>query len=137
LPRQSDPSRLGALRIEDVEWLSKDNGPLKPVPVPGTERLLAADLALLAMGFVGPELGRLLTPDELKPDSLGRLTTTQDLNQGLSQGLDLHGLYQGLYLGGDALTGPSLVVRAINSGVNLAATILADYRAANGRLSAA
>jgi glutamate synthase (NADPH/NADH) small chain len=117
LPRKDYPTRLGALRCQEVEWVSESGRPPRPEPVPGTEFVLEADLVLLAMGFVAPELGSLSTEAEFKPDCQGRLAP-------------------GLYAAGDAVTGPSLVVRAINSGLNLASVILADYQSASQRPAA-
>ncbi|MDR2367235.1 MAG: glutamate synthase subunit beta [Deltaproteobacteria bacterium] len=117
LPKAGDPSRLGSLRCQRVEWVPTEGGPPKPVPIPGTEYRLEADLVLLAMGFVGPELGQLASRDDFKPDAMGRVGP-------------------GLYAAGDCATGPSLVVRAMTSGLNLASVILSDYQAAR-RLSAA
>mmetsp|Transcript_69335 Transcript_69335/g.160630 ORF Transcript_69335/g.160630 Transcript_69335/m.160630 type:complete len:479 (-) Transcript_69335:35-1471(-) len=41
-------------RIVDLEWTHKD-GRMQMKEVPGSERLLEADLVLLALGFLGPE----------------------------------------------------------------------------------
>jgi glutamate synthase (NADPH/NADH) small chain len=117
LPSKADPSRLGALRCQDLEWAIEAGRPAKPTLVPGTEFTLGADLALLAMGFVGPELGQLSADEEFRPDPQGRLAP-------------------GLYSAGDATSGPSLVVRAINSGLNLANVILSDYQLASKRSAA-
>ncbi|MDR0356114.1 MAG: glutamate synthase subunit beta [Deltaproteobacteria bacterium] len=109
LPKEGWPDRLGALSCEEVDWESENGRLVKPVPVPGTEFVLAADLAFLALGFTAPELGALIEPQRFNPDRAGRLAP-------------------GLYAAGDAVTGPSLVVRAISSGLNLANTVLDDYR---------
>ncbi|MDR0621165.1 MAG: glutamate synthase subunit beta [Deltaproteobacteria bacterium] len=102
--------RLGALRCQEVDWIAQDGRPPAPSPVPGTEFTLEADLVLLAMGFTGPEFGSLYGQADFKPDAQGRLGP-------------------GLYAAGDAVSGPSLVVRAMNSGQNLAAVILGDHAA--------
>jgi glutamate synthase (NADPH/NADH) small chain len=38
-----------------VEWTKNDKGQFIPKNVPGTEKVLPAQLVLLAMGFLGPE----------------------------------------------------------------------------------
>jgi glutamate synthase (NADPH/NADH) small chain len=111
LPGDPDPSLLGALRCQEVAWEPQAQGPPRPVPVPGTESVIPADLALLALGFTAPDLGQLLAPEDFRPDAQGRVAP-------------------GLYAAGDAVSGPSLVVRAIRSGQLLAETILSDHRAA-------
>jgi glutamate synthase (NADPH/NADH) small chain len=44
-----------AVHIVEVEWTKNDNGRFVPKNVPGTEKVLPAQLVLLAMGFLGPE----------------------------------------------------------------------------------
>ena len=55
----------------NIEWTKNDKGQFIPKNVPGTERVLPAQLVLLAMGFLGPEkkgmieqLGVKLTDEE-------------------------------------------------------------------------
>ena len=43
-----------AVHIHNIEW-TNDNGRFIPKKVEGSERVLEADLVLLAMGFLGPE----------------------------------------------------------------------------------
>ena len=38
-----------------MEWTKNDKGQFIPKNVPGTEKVLPAQLVLLAMGFLGPE----------------------------------------------------------------------------------
>ena len=57
------------------------SGQFRPVEVPGSEKVLEADIVLLAMGFTGPE-ERLATSLGIKTDERSnfkvRFTTTQD-----------------------------------------------------------
>ncbi|MDR2380605.1 MAG: glutamate synthase subunit beta [Bifidobacteriaceae bacterium] len=82
-------------------------------PVPGTERRLAADLVLIAMGFSGPEAGSL----------------EAQLGLGLTAGgaLARSGGYatakEGVFVAGDAGRGQSLVVWAIAEGRACAAAV--------------
>ena len=80
----------------------------------GSDFVLKADLALLAMGFTGPEQGSLCPEGSLKPEAGGRLS-------------------KGLYACGDAVSGPSLVVRAMTQGIATAEKVLADF--AKGELA--
>ncbi|MDR1080745.1 MAG: glutamate synthase subunit beta [Deltaproteobacteria bacterium] len=105
LPSDSDPSRLGAVRCREVGW-SSSGGPPKPVPRPGSEFAVRADLVLLAMGFTGPEETP-LSPGGLAAPPGGALGDR-------------------IYAAGDAARGPSLVVRAIADGLECAAGVLAD-----------
>lgn len=104
-PNIEDPSRVGGLSAREVEWINRD-GKFIPVPKKGSEFKIEADIVFLALGFVGPDFGKL---SNFKADSAGRLDTF------------------GFYVTGDALTGPSLVVRAINSGLKIAQTLLNDF----------
>ncbi|MDR1038008.1 MAG: glutamate synthase subunit beta [Deltaproteobacteria bacterium] len=106
LPSESDPSRLGAVRCREVSWSATNGGPPRPVPKPASEFTVRADLVLLAMGFTGPEETSL---------RLGGLAAPPG------------GALEGkIYSCGDAARGPSLVVRAINDGLECAAKVLRD-----------
>jgi glutamate synthase (NADPH/NADH) small chain len=74
--------------------------------VPGTERVLRADLVLLALGFVGPEKGGLLTDLGLKLDDRGHVVTDGEKMTSVP----------GVFAAGDMVRGQSLVVWAINEG---------------------
>jgi glutamate synthase (NADPH/NADH) small chain len=77
-----------------------------PVEVPGTEQVRPAQLALLAMGFLGPE-----------QSLLGELGIERDPRSNV---LADHGNYatnlKGVFAAGDCRRGQSLVVWAINEG---------------------
>jgi glutamate synthase (NADPH/NADH) small chain len=98
---------VGALKCREVRWEEKNGRLIKPIPIEGSEFTVKADLVLLAMGFVAPEFGSLISAEDFHPDPLGRLEP-------------------GLYACGDAASGPSLVVRAMASGVLVAQTVLND-----------
>jgi glutamate synthase (NADPH/NADH) small chain len=102
LPSERDPSSVGAIRCREVEWGTID-GKLKPVPKVGTEFVEPCDIVLLALGFTGPETGNLEFPTPLL--SGGKVS-------------------EGLYVAGDAANGPSLVVRAMNDGIQVAKQVL-------------
>jgi hypothetical protein len=44
-----------AVHVVNVEWKKDEKGNFGPQKVPGTEKVLPAQLVLLAMGFLGPE----------------------------------------------------------------------------------
>jgi glutamate synthase (NADPH) small chain len=44
-----------AIHLVQIEWTKNDKGQFVPKNVPGTEKVLPAQLVLLAMGFLGPE----------------------------------------------------------------------------------
>jgi glutamate synthase (NADPH) small chain len=82
-------------------------------PQPGTERELAADLVLLAIGFEGTEPGPLL-------DDLG---LTRNPRGTLDCGPDWQTAVPGVFVAGDVHRGASLVVWAIAEGRSAAAAI--------------
>src|SRR5207248_2341591 len=47
--------RVSAVHLVQVEWTRNDKGQFIPKNIPGTEKVLPAQLILLAMGFLGPE----------------------------------------------------------------------------------
>jgi glutamate synthase (NADPH/NADH) small chain len=89
-----------------VKWERNDKGQSVPVEVPGTEQVRPAQLALLAMGFLGPEQA-LLKDLGVEPD--GRSNVRAE-----------HGSFvtnlKGVFAAGDCRRGQSLVVWAINEG---------------------
>jgi glutamate synthase (NADPH/NADH) small chain len=104
-----DEGRLRAIRI--VEVTRDPNG--RFVPVEGTERELPTQLVLLAMGFVGPERGKLLA--DLGVDLDGRGNVARDRNFMTS--------VDGVFSAGDMGRGQSLVVWAIAEGRAAAAGV--------------
>jgi glutamate synthase (NADPH/NADH) small chain len=105
--------------ISSLEFIDNGNGHVKAVKtidvemkngrfenIPGTERVWAADLVLLAMGFLGPEhdasdaLGIACDERTNYKAAYGQYTTNVD----------------GVFAAGDCRRGQSLVVRAINEG---------------------
>jgi len=96
-----------ALRAVEVEWVTPDQGG-RPVmrEKPGTEFIVEADLVLLAMGFLHLEHGPLVKDLDLKLDPRGNLVVDADHMTS----------HPGVFAAGDAETGASLVVRAIDRG---------------------
>jgi glutamate synthase (NADPH/NADH) small chain len=89
-----------------ITWQKDSAGRFTPADVPGSEREIAADLVLLAMGFIGPEQP-LLAELGVRTDARSNIQAE-------------HGVYEtnvkGVFAAGDCRRGQSLVVWAINEG---------------------
>jgi glutamate synthase (NADPH/NADH) small chain len=96
--------RVTALRSVHVEW--KDG---KMVEVPGTEKVLKADLVLLAMGFVSP-VGSILDAFGVDKDARGNARATTDGDRCYATNVPR------VFAAGDMRRGQSLVVWAIREG---------------------
>ncbi|RPI13324.1 MAG: glutamate synthase subunit beta [Lysobacterales bacterium] len=98
--------RLAEIVTVEVRWERNAQGQFVPVEVPGTERTRPAQLALLAMGFLGPEQPLL---NDLGVECDARSNVRAE-----------HGRYstnlKGVFAAGDCRRGQSLVVWAINEG---------------------
>ncbi len=90
-----EDGRLSGLRVVSLDW---SHG--KPERIASSERVLAAQLVLIAMGFTGPQRNVL--------ETLGA------------------GSNQKVFVAGDASSGPSLVVSAIASGLACVARVAED-----------
>jgi glutamate synthase (NADPH/NADH) small chain len=99
---------LKALKIVDLEWKSSDDGrPTQFVEVPGSEREIPCELALLAMGFVHPQHEGLVNMLEVELDERGNVKATEKNYQtSISK----------IFTAGDMRRGQSLVVWAISEG---------------------
>ncbi len=85
-------------------------------PVPGSEFVLEADLALIAIGFEHPEHAGIIDALELALDRRGNIRTEQTYRTSLG----------GVYACGDARIGQSLVVTAIAEGRKCARIVNKD-----------
>jgi glutamate synthase (NADPH/NADH) small chain len=95
-----------SLQTVQLDWSSG-----KPVEVPGSEREWPCDLALLAMGFLGPRLGGLLEQIGCAIDERGNIKC--DPSSRMSS-------VNGVFAAGDARRGQSLIVWAIAEGREVA-----------------
>ncbi len=97
---------LKELHTVQVKWEKNDKGQFVPKEQPGTEKVLPAQLVLLAMGFLGPEQA-LLKDLNLETDPRTNIKAE-------------YGKYAtsvpGVFAAGDCRRGQSLVVWAINEG---------------------
>jgi glutamate synthase (NADPH/NADH) small chain len=100
------------LEIVEVEWV-KENGKYKMIEKPDTVEQIDADLVLLSMGFVHCIHEGLADEFKLKYDMRGNIVV--DENGATSQ--------KKVFAAGDAVSGASLVVRAIASGRKLAENV--------------
>jgi glutamate synthase (NADPH) small chain len=100
--------QLRALQVVEVEWkLGADGKPAGFNEVPGTEREIPCELALLAMGFVHPQKEGLLNELDVELDGRGNVQATEkDYQTNISK----------IFAAGDMRRGQSLVVWAISEG---------------------
>jgi glutamate synthase (NADPH/NADH) small chain len=95
-----------AVHTVQVQWEKNEKGQFIPKHIPGTEKVIPAQLVLLAMGFLGPEQPLL---DALGLEKDARSNVKAD-----------YGKYNtsipGVFAAGDCRRGQSLVVWAFNEG---------------------
>lgn len=99
---------LKGLKIVDLEWkASTDGRPSHFTEIPGSERELSCELALLAMGFVHPQHEGLLNQLDIELDERGNVKATEkEYQTNISK----------IFTAGDMRRGQSLVVWAISEG---------------------
>jgi glutamate synthase (NADPH/NADH) small chain len=98
---------LSALIIVDLEWKIVDGKAAQFVEIKGSEREIACELALLAMGFVHPQHTGLINELDLELDSRGNVKASEkDYRTNLPK----------VFAAGDVRRGQSLVVWAISEG---------------------
>ena len=98
--------KVTGLETVKLEWQGG-----KPVEVPGSEVQYGCDLALLAMGFLGPRRNGLLEQAGCAIDQRGNIQTHPETRM---TSLD------GVFAAGDARRGQSLIVWAISEGREVA-----------------
>jgi len=98
--------RVKAVHTVQVMWQKNEKGQFTPQPVAGTEKVLSAQLVLLAMGFLGPEQPLL---DALGLERDGRSNVKADYGKYATS-------IPGVFAAGDCRRGQSLVVWAFNEG---------------------
>jgi glutamate synthase (NADPH/NADH) small chain len=97
--------RLTGLKVVDIKWGVNDQGRMGFEEMPGTERVIPCELALLAIGFVGAEKGGLVDELKLDIDERGNIRSTNYMTS-----------EEGVFAAGDIRRGQSLVVWAISEG---------------------
>lgn len=100
--------QLKALSIVDLEWTASSDGrPAQFAEVPGSEREMPCELALLAMGFVSPQHTGLINELGVELDEKGTVKATEkEYKTSLAK----------VFAAGDMRRGQSLVVWAISEG---------------------
>lgn len=104
---------LKALKISDIEWFTQEDGRKSFKEVEGSERDIPCELALLAIGFVGPEQPIL---KQFAVELDGRSNAKANLR-------DFKTSAEGVFAAGDVRRGQSLVVWAISEGRECAASV--------------
>ncbi|MDH3977732.1 MAG: glutamate synthase subunit beta [Gammaproteobacteria bacterium] len=104
---------VAGLKVVDIRWLKNSEGRMEMTEVEGSERVIEADIVLLAMGFLGPE--------SYLADALNIERDARSNYQAA------HGPFatsiKGVYAAGDCRRGQSLVVWGINEGRGAARSI--------------
>ncbi|MDY6785434.1 MAG: glutamate synthase small subunit [Cyanobacteriota bacterium] len=101
-----DKGCVKAVHTVQVQWNRQDNGRFVFEQVPGSEKVIPAQLVLLAMGFLGPEQP-LLDALDLERDARSNVKANYgDYTTGIP----------GVFAAGDCRRGQSLVVWAFNEG---------------------
>ena len=98
--------QLKEMQTVQVKWEKNDNGAWVPKEVPGTEKLVSAQLVLLAMGFLGPEQPLL---DQMGVERDLRTNVRADFEKYTTS-------IERVFAAGDCRRGQSLVVWAFNEG---------------------
>ncbi|MCW3462422.1 glutamate synthase subunit beta [Chitinophaga nivalis] len=103
-----DNGQLKALRLVNLQWsLSADGRPAQFTEIPGSERDVPCELALLAMGFIHPQHTGLLDQLEVDKDERGNVKASEK---------DYLTSIPKVFAAGDMRRGQSLVVWAISEG---------------------
>ena len=97
---------VSGVSIVDVEWKKDAQGRMSPVEAAGSERVLPAQLVLIAMGFLGPEQGPL---EAFGVDADARANAKAEYGSFATSA-------PGVFAAGDMRRGQSLVVWAITEG---------------------
>jgi len=100
--------KISGIKIADTSFVDG-----KRIPTPGTERVIEADLVLLALGFSGPEVEPCVSEIEIALDSQRNFARKDNFGTEL----------EGIFVAGDAGRGQSLIVWAIAEGRAAAASI--------------
>jgi NAD(P)H-dependent glutamate synthase small subunit len=99
-----DATGVGEVHACQVEW-KQENGRWVMTEVPNSDFVIKAELVLLAMGFVHVEHNQLIRDLKVELDDRGNIKVNRYQSSVPS-----------VFAAGDAITGASLVVRAIDSG---------------------
>lgn len=105
-----EKNNVKEIEIVELEWQKNSEGKLLMNEIQGTEKVLKADLVLLSMGFIHCEHHILIEDFQLNLNSSGNIST---INGNITSNSKI-------FAAGDAVTGASLVVKAIAQGRDMA-----------------
>lgn len=108
-----DKNILKGVEVEEVEWIPSTNGGRPEIKMTGKKEIIEADLVFLAMGFIHPEQNGLLSDLKLATDARKNISVNDHSQTSVNK----------IFACGDAITGASLVVRAMASGKKTAEDI--------------
>lgn len=97
--------QLTGMKVADISWGIQSDGKMGFTEIEGTERTIECDLALLAIGFTGPQQNDIIKELKIELDAKGNIKTT-----------GFQTMREGIFAAGDARRGQSLVVWAISEG---------------------
>jgi glutamate synthase (NADPH/NADH) small chain len=101
------------VEVIEVKWDKDASGRMTMAEIPGTEKIINADLVFLSMGFVSPVHEGLLTELGVEYDARGNVKAGADKKTSINK----------VFVAGDATRGPSLVVHAIAEGRKMAENV--------------
>ena len=108
-----EKNNLIGVEVEEVEWVPSPDGGRPQMRQTGKKEIIEADLVFLAMGFLHPEQEGLIKELRLATDNRDNIAVD---NTGYTANSNL-------FACGDAVSGASLVVKAMASGRNVARSI--------------
>ena len=115
-----DADHAAGVRVQVMALGAPDaSGRRQPVAVPGEERDAPADMVVAALGFEPEDFPRLWSAPELALNPRGAIRVSQGCRTSIP----------GVYAGGDAVRGASLVVWAVKDGQDAARAIHEDMTA--------
>jgi len=97
--------RLTGLKTVEIKWVLNAEGKMTTEEIPGSEKIIPCELALLAIGFLGAEKGGMIDELQIELDARGNIKTENYMTT-----------QEGIFAAGDIRRGQSLVVWAISEG---------------------
>lgn len=108
----NEDGEVTAIKTVRVEWKKSESGVWQMVEIPGSEEIFEADIVLLSMGFVGPEL---FEDPSITKTRRGTIGTMNDASYSVDG--------EKVFAAGDCRRGQSLIVWAIQEGRKCATSI--------------
>jgi glutamate synthase (NADPH/NADH) small chain len=103
---KDDGGNLTGLEIHGIEWTGDTQGRFVPKELPGSARVIPAQLVLLAMGFLGPET-----------EIVKQFALETDARSNVNAATGAYATHiPAVFAAGDMRRGQSLVVWAIHEG---------------------